>query len=153
VAGWRIAALALAALGLAGCSEIGEPEPVAEGTDIVDRGVSALTAAEVEIYLRNSTLSHAGETRDWHVYLAEDGTLRGVGLGREDRSRETARGVWRVTPDGLICRQWDGDWGGGLAGCARVYRYGDEYVFVADGAEGEAQEVRRTRRPGNVQKL
>lgn len=147
------AALLLAGSVATGCSDgIEDPNPAATGADIVARGTDPLTAAEIRIYLRDSTLTHTGETRDWHVYLAPEGALFGLGVNREDRSEVRATGRWTVVEDGLLCREWDNDWGGGIAGCARVYRYGEDYVFVArSAAEGEEpREIRRTRRAGNT---
>ena len=154
------AAALAAALALAACASdsVEDPNPVATDSDIVSRGADPLTAAEIRLYLRDSTLTHVGETRDWHVYLSPDGQLSGVGIGRDDEGRLRSRGTWTAVSDGadgLICRRWDSDWGGGLEGCATVYKYGDDYVFVQRGGpEGEPpREIRRTRRPGNPERL
>ena len=143
--------MAALVVGMSACNpRIGDSEPLTKGADLVDRGTAPLTAAEVEIFLRDSTLRHQGEKRIWHVYLAEDGRLVGHSRDPETEAVERARGTWEVKPDGQICRQWAGDWGGGTSGCAKVYRYGDDYVFAVESAEGgKTEEIRRTRLPGN----
>ncbi|MEO1458924.1 MAG: hypothetical protein AAFV49_15400 [Pseudomonadota bacterium] len=87
--------LALAALtSLAGCFE-SNIQPKSEdgqqrGSDIVSRDIPPLTAAQIEIFLRNSTLSHRGNERVWHVFLQEGGALIGVGRvkgGGQERTR------------------------------------------------------------------
>lgn len=150
-----LAAIALVLAGLvSGCSEsIENPRPVARDGDIVERGAPPLSAAEVRLYLRDSTLSFEGETRVWHTYLREDGSMTGVAIGKDDRSVERVNGRWEVQPDGLFCRTWENDWDGGT-GCAEVYRFGDDYLFVhRTGAQGEETEYRRTRKPGNPANL
>lgn len=152
----RSTGAALALLAVAACTDdVADPNPAVIDKDIVDQGTQALSAAEIRIFLRNSTLTHQGETRDWHVYLSEDGRLGGVGISREDESRVTARGEWTVVEPDVICRQWYNEWGGGREGCARVFKYGDEYVFIERGTpEGEEpDELRRLRRPGNPEKI
>ena len=150
----RIMVLGFALLALAACAdgykdEFKDPNPVAKDTDVVDRGIPSLSAAEIKVYLSNSTLSHQGNKRKWHIYLGDDGTLRGLSE-TEDGGKERARGTWKATPEGLICRQWDNDWGGGQNGCAKVYQYGNEYVFAAtDATKSGQKEFRRTREPGD----
>lgn len=150
--------LAAGALALAACQdgyedEFKETNPVAKDSDVVDRGIAPLNAAQIRAYLSNSTLSHQGEKRIWHIYLDPDGRLWGLSE-TEDGGKERARGSWEVKPSGLICRQWDSDWGGGKSGCAEVYQYGNEYVFAAAGsADGGQKEFRRTREPGDPYKI
>jgi len=148
-----LAAAMLTSLALAGCdtTRVGDPEPVTQGSDLVDRGTPPMTAAEVRIYLSDSTLEHEGDTRIWHVYLGADGVLRGTSTDKETGGIERARGTWEVTPAGQICRQWENDWAAGLAGCATVYRFRQEYLFVPV-TEG-VEEFRRTRLPGNPMNL
>ena len=123
----------------------------AEGEDLVDRGIKPLSEAQVRVFLSDSTLSHAGEDRIWHVYLAKDGMLYGLSE-TPDGGEERARGSWFVQPDGQICRQWNGDWSGGTQGCAQVYRFGSQYSFVPDGTPLE-EAIRRTRTPGNSENV
>ena len=143
--------LALAGLVLlAGCNKdaftsASLEEQKVESADVVERGVPPLTEAEIRIYLGGSTLTHQGETRTWYVYLSKDGRLEGFSE-TEDKATERARGTWRVTSEGQICRQWDNDWGGGTDGCAEVYRFGDEYAFVTPGQDPEGDDVQRRRR-------
>ncbi|MEL6210604.1 MAG: hypothetical protein AAFR44_10575 [Pseudomonadota bacterium] len=140
-------------LALAGCkiptvvdsteaSGLPEGEPISETTRV------ALSGTEVEIYLRNSTLSHKSEDLRWHVYVGADGSLTGLARARDGSQVQRARGRWEVSPEGLLCRQWEGDWGGGRSGCATVYQYGSEYAFVPQGADPEEQ-IRRLRTPGD----
>jgi len=151
--------MVLALLGLAvlsGCADDIGPggDPLSRDSDIVERGAPPLTAAEVRAYLRDTTLSFEGEERVWHAYLREDGSMTGISIGKKDRSSERANGTWEVRPDGLFCRRWDNDWSRGATGCAEVYRYGREYLFVhKSGGQGEQTEYRRTRAPGNTQGL
>ena len=148
-------AMLVATLGLGACSgdatlssPFGEDGPDTAGTD-------PLTAAQIRLFLQDSTLTEAGEERDRHIYLAPDGRLFGAAVGRRDRSRREVRGTWTVIEDGLLCRDWQTDWAGDRPGCDRVYRFGDAYLFVSRNTGGNEQrrEIRRTRRPGNVQKL
>ncbi|MDT8345521.1 MAG: hypothetical protein RQ752_13945 [Thermohalobaculum sp.] len=129
---------------------------VGTGQDIVDRGALPLTAAEIRIYLADATLSHAGARRVWHVYLGADGTLTGLALA-DDGGSERNRGAWSVREDGgsgLICRQWQQDWAEGASGCATVYRFGADFVFVPEGSgQTPADDIRRTRSPGDRYKV
>jgi hypothetical protein len=148
-----VASLLLAGL-LAACGSqsVTDPDPVETDADIVEREIPPLTAAEIEIYLRNSTLQHAGEARSWSVYLDPTGVMHGLSVEKEadarGRGQERARGTWEVLPEGLFCRRWQNDWAGGDLGCAQVYKRGDSDLFVSEVA-GERREIRRTRRPGN----
>jgi len=143
-----IPCLAGLALLLAACEEttIGPyADRPAESADLVDRDIPPLNAAEVRVFLRGSTLVHEGDDRVWHVYLEESGRLSGQSRVKETDGVERAIGTWEVRPDGMICRQWTGDWAGGDHGCAKVFRYGQDYVFVGE----DGTEARRTRVPGN----
>ncbi|MEL6196682.1 MAG: hypothetical protein AAFT19_02440, partial [Pseudomonadota bacterium] len=99
------------------------------------------------VFLSDSTLSHQGERRTWHSYLATDGLLYGLSITPEG-GEERARGTWSVQEDGQLCRTWDGDWGGGNEGCAFVYRFGNQYAFAEEGESLETA-IRRDRSPGN----
>lgn len=118
-----------------------------ESVDLVDREIKPLNETQVRVFLSDSTLSHQGETRTWHAYLADDGVLYGLSVTPEG-GEERARGTWLVQEDGQICRTWEGDWAGGMEGCAFVYRFGNQYAFAADGASLE-DAIRRDRSPGN----
>lgn len=161
--GIRLGVLGGALLALAGCGgafkedfkdDFKDPDPVVKDSDVVERDILPLNAAEIRAYLTDTTLSHQGETRRWHVYLGKDGTLSGLSVTNKG-GKERARGLWEVTPEGEICRQWLNDWGGGENGCAKVYQYGKEYVFepVDASAPGEKAELRRTRRAGDPFKI
>ncbi|MEL6769043.1 MAG: hypothetical protein AAFP17_17830 [Pseudomonadota bacterium] len=143
----------LGALALTGCklpavvdSEAASSLP--EGAPITETTRLALSGTEIEIYLRDSTLSHRSEDLRWHVYVGADGSLTGLARARDGSQVQRARGRWEVSPEGLLCRQWEGDWGGGLSGCATVFQYGNEYAFVPQGADPEEQ-IRRRRTPGD----
>ncbi|MEM6488710.1 MAG: hypothetical protein AAF677_10675 [Pseudomonadota bacterium] len=153
-----VSAALVVTLGLAaGCSEqssvVSESEggSIESGEDVVDRPIAPLTAAEVTLFLGDSTLSHRGEERTWHVYFGKDGGLYGLST-TEAGGSERARGRWSVEDDGRLCRDWTNDWGARLNGCAEVYRFGRTYVFVADGQEIE-QGLRRERSPGDSQRI
>lgn len=153
----RTGAVILTAALLAACASADltpDDEKVVTSGDVVDRGTLPLTAAEIEIYLTDSTLSHVGAERLWHVYVGRNGEL--VGQSRtKDGAVERNRGQWSIRgggPSGAsICRQWEMDWGGGESGCATVYRFGTEFVFVPEGASGSSgDDIRRTRTPGDT---
>ncbi|MEM8792961.1 MAG: hypothetical protein AAGE80_15180 [Pseudomonadota bacterium] len=156
-------AIALAAGLLAACEDphtpksLGFDDEAPEAPDLVDRGVPPLTAKEIEIFLRDSTLMHEGEKRVWVVYISETGELRGLSTDKATQGIERAKGSWEIRPDGHICREWDTDWGGGTRGCAKVYRYGKNYLFVGEGStveeEREGESTLRLRFPGNPQNL
>ena len=144
----------IAAAGVVGCGPLGvDPEPLPTDADVVERSAPPLTAAEIRLFLRETTLTHQGETRRWHVYLREDGTMSGLAVGLEDETRERSNGTWRVTDEGLFCRQWESDWGGGRSGCAEVFRFGKDYVFLPPDAGPDAEGHRRRRAPGNTMGL
>lgn len=154
-AGRAAAGILLAAM-LAGCetADLTPPEQkiVTSNDQIVSRGPRPLTAAEIRIYLANSTLSHVDGDRTWHVYLLQDGEMIGQSTTK-DGAIERNRGTWSVRSEGesgLICRQWEQDWGGGRSGCAKVYQYGNEFEFAPEGAaDGVSDGIRRTRTPGD----
>lgn len=146
---WAVLTAAML-LALAGCdSAVNPTEEVVKSEDLVDRDVPPLTAVETRVFLRDSTLRHEGDRRVWHVYVAPDGRLVGHSRDKETGGVERALGTWQVMDDGRICRQWSGDWAGGDTGCAKVYRYGDDYVFVGTEGDETGTEIRRTRLPGN----
>jgi len=151
-----IAVIATLSLGLAGCDVPpgGDSNAVGEGDALAERDIPPLKAAQIRIYLGDSTLRNHGEERLWHVYLGPDGLLSGQARHLETGGVESARGRWYVEPDGRICGQWQGDWSGGVQGCAQVFRYGEDYLFVSRAAQGEdVTETRHTRLPGNPQNL
>ena len=121
---------------------VNKPNEFAKRPDLVTREedeLPSLSAAEVRIFLSDSTLSHQGESRRWHVYLREDGSMTGISTALKTRDRyEQRHGRWFVLEDGQICREWDSDWGGGEIGCANVTREGSVYTFVStDDTDGE----------------
>lgn len=150
-------AILVSALGLVACDkrggeDVGRPDRTPTAPDLVDRGIPPLTAAEITIYLRNSTLTHEGSSRVWFTYFREDGTLLGYSEVPETGGTERAQGVWQTTEDNQICGQWQNDWSGGEFRCAEVFKYGDDYVFAPpEGSPGG--EVRQRRIPGNPKKL
>ena len=136
--------IAALAASLTACERVGDPEPIAQGSDLVKRDNRALNGAEIQAYLQNSTLVHEGSQRIWYVYLRENGTLAGRSDFKDGGGVEYSHGTWEVVNDQL-CRQWSSDWAGGGRGCATVYQNGEEYVFKG----GDGTEIRRTRLPGN----
>lgn len=132
----------------AGASESDLPQ----GEALSEEPRMELNPTEIEIFLRDSTLSHQSDDIRWHVYLGPDGTLTGMARGRDRRQIQRARGRWEVTPEGLLCRQWEGAWGGGTSGCARVFQEGSDFVFVPQGAEFDDQ-IRRRRSPGDAENI
>ncbi|MEO1468248.1 MAG: hypothetical protein AAFV86_04270 [Pseudomonadota bacterium] len=148
--------LAVAAMLLAGCEDgikNSEGDPLFGSTvpDLVDRPISPLSPAEIELFLRDSTLSYEGENRTWHIYIHEDGTLHGLSV-TPDGGQERSRGVWNVNERGEMCRVWASDWGEGQKGCAKVYRFNTDYVFAPEGTEIE-DGIRRSRSPGDPFKI
>lgn len=144
------AALLVAA---AGCDDprFGGQEPAIKTTKPVEREVAALTESEVRVYLSDSTLRHESKEAVWHVYVGQSGSLTGRYKEKKSEGAKVVRGRWHVEPDGKFCREWDGEWNGGDAGCAQVYRYGNDYAFVSTASEGGKQtELRETRVPGNA---
>ena len=137
---------ALAALVLAGCAG---DDPLGGGSDEAPEG-TALTAPQIRLFLRDSTLTRPGEDRTVHLYLRPDGVLHGAAVAAESEAREEVGGSWTVIDGGLLCRDWNAEWSGGAGGCARVYRYGEIYLLAPrDGAQGR----RWKRSPGNTQKF
>ena len=147
----------LGVLGLAACDrrggdDVGRPDPTPSAPDLVDRGIPPLTAAEIRIYLRDSTLVHEGSSRVWFTYFRDDGSVSGYSEVPDNGGVEQARGTWQTTDDNQICGLWENDWSGGEFRCAEVFKYGDDYVFAPPpGSEGK--EVRRRRIPGNPKNL
>ncbi|MEO1533398.1 MAG: hypothetical protein AAFU72_14610, partial [Pseudomonadota bacterium] len=74
-------------------SGLPEGEPISETTRV------ALSGTEVEIYLRNSTLSHKSEDLRWHVYVGADGSLTGLARARDGSQVQRARGRLEVSPE------------------------------------------------------
>lgn len=126
---------------------------ILQSNDITTEAIPPMTAAEVRIYLQNSTLQHEGDERVWHVFLTEDGRLIGHSQVKETGAVERATGAWEVLSDGQICRQWDSHWGGGDQGCGYVRRERDVYIFTGQDADGGEVSVRRTRLAGNPMNL
>ncbi|MEM6680114.1 MAG: hypothetical protein AAF675_19810 [Pseudomonadota bacterium] len=108
-----------------------------------------LNSTQVELFLRDSTLSHRSDEVRWHVYVGADGSLTGVARDRANKTLNRTRGRWDVDAEGVLCRQWDSNWGGGETGCAQVYQRGDSYVFVPPGST-PSQGIERRRSPGDA---
>lgn len=145
---WKLGLLAL----LAGCTDpnFTEEQEFASGSAIADRGIPQLSSAQISAYLRDSTLVHDSADRRWYVLLRADGTMAGLAeLIASPGTTEGASGSWEVLPDGRICRQWQGDWGGGDVGCATVHRQGETYIFTPVDGTGSGAVIRRTRLAGN----
>ncbi|MEM6355914.1 MAG: hypothetical protein AAF844_09535 [Pseudomonadota bacterium] len=143
------------ALLLTGCklptvveSDDGAALPESGPISVTETQREALNGTEIEIFLRDSTLSHRTDEIRWHVYLGRDGSLTGLARSRDGSQVQRARGRWQVSPQGLLCSEWDSNWGGGDSGCATVYQYGSDYAFVPQGADPDTQ-VRRRRTPGD----
>jgi len=63
---------------------------------------------------------------------------------------ELGQGTWELTPDGLYCRTWDNDWGGGGRGCFKVSRTPHTLVFEhVSGTRGSATRYVYLLLPGN----
>lgn len=152
---------ALLVLGACDTSVIGKPEPNVSDRDLDSDGVPPMTAAEISIYLGGSTMVHEGEDRVWYVYLEPDGRLAGLSEFKGSGATERAHGTWSTRPEGLLCRQWDSAWGGGVSGCARVYQFRDEFMFIMTSGEvddpdnkaRQSETHRRKRVPGNPKSL
>ncbi|MGF1446058.1 MAG: hypothetical protein ACFBRM_07630 [Pikeienuella sp.] len=127
------------------------PPPNSGGLQIAE--MPRLTAAQVRIFLSDSTLVHRDKERVWTVYVDPTGELRGLS---ETRSNEPGtvqgRGSWTVLGDGRVCREWQGVWDTQDTGCAFVRQQGDVYMFhPVEDPDGRA--LARRREPGNPRGL
>ncbi|MEM1344160.1 MAG: hypothetical protein AAGI34_06215 [Pseudomonadota bacterium] len=147
----RLRCLALmATLPLLGaCEQPREGPPTSE-----ELGVPPLSAAEARIFLRDATLTFETEERTRYLYLREDGSMSGRSVDPKTKGADQASGFWQVDEDGLLCREWSNGWERGASGCAKVYRFGDNYLFVHEsGGLGEETEYRGKREAGNTEGL
>ncbi len=150
----RIAAASAALLGLAACEDPDfyddAPPPNSRGLEPGE--VPHLTAAEARIYLTDSTLVHRDDDRTWTVYVDPTGELRGLSESRgPDGGAIRARGEWRIEPDGLVCRVWEGVWHTEDEGCAYVRQQGQNYLFAP--VESPDDPLVRRREAGNPRGL
>ncbi|MEM7671342.1 MAG: hypothetical protein AAF317_19830, partial [Pseudomonadota bacterium] len=86
------------------------------------------TAAETTELMTDSTFRIDGDGWIWHGFFADDGTMRGKTVW--DDGDKSGAGTWEVSADGMFCRDWDNDWGGGEYGCAALYREDDKITYV-----------------------
>ena len=120
--------LAVAVSSLWGCASTAER--------MAKKGIEPLTADELRTTLPGNSVYERGDTWEYTGYLRSDGTL--FGRSWWDGGEETATGKWEITDEGLYCRDWDNDWGGGGYGCLRMYRDGDKIVYDwASGSKGK----------------
>ncbi len=118
----RVAILLVASL-LAACQSPTDSDP--------SESLQPLAAAEIGQALVGNTLSRSGGSfwRQWDYVAVHraDGTM--TGRVSFSGGEEVVSGVWEIAPDGLYCRTWENDWGGGKRGCFRASRGGESLVF------------------------
>lgn len=140
----RLLAALAAAAGLAACQTTGSDG----GSDSAPEIQAApLSAAEVQIYLAESTLIQTQDDSISRIYLAKDTTMRGLAKGKGGAT-ERAQGFWAVTPEGQLCLEWGTAWSG-QAGCVTVYQFGDKFVLLPPGAELDDEDLRVSREAGD----
>ena len=122
--------IAAAALGatLAGCASTSD--------EMAEKGIAPMTADQLEATFPGNTAYIKGSGWEWAGYYADDGTIRGRSWW--SGGEETATASYEITDDGLICRDWDNNWGSGGYGCSRYYQDGDKIVYDAvSGSKGK----------------
>ncbi len=144
-----------ALLALAACSDPDfyddAPPPNSGGLRIEE--LPALSAAEVRIFLEDSTLVHRDDERTWYVYVDPAGELRGLSETRSATPGTVrARGEWEVLEDGRVCRTWAGVWDTLDQGCGYVRQQGNVYLFTPED-NPEASALQRRREAGNPRGL
>jgi len=147
---WRSPARGLACLLLlAACQSTsagnGEPE------------LTPLAGPALHEVLTTNTLARSGGTL-WQAWEYAglhrgDGSMTGGDMtGRVAWSGEeqVGHGTWELTPDGLYCRTWENEWGGGKRGCFRVAGAPQTIVFdYVSGSRGDAERYIYRLVPGN----
>lgn len=147
-----LAALLAAAGLVAGCESgvrTATESPLDEYVAPEEQDVPALTAPQVQLFLRDSTLARIDEGREVYLYHAEDGTL--IGQAQTEAGGEVvARGTWGVDDAGRLCHGWPtAAWEATSEACFEVYRYDDDYVLLPEGGEPK----RYLRAAGDVETL
>jgi len=107
--------------------------------------------------LTTHTLARSGGTlwQAWDyvsLHRSDGSTSSGSMTGRVAWSGEeqVGHGTWELTPDGLYCRTWANEWGGGKRGCFRVAGAPQMIVFdYVSGSRGNAEHYVYRLVPGN----
>lgn len=150
------AALATIALVATACADGplggGAPEETALSGRAVPEtvDVAPLAASEIEVFLRDATLTRISDGQPFHLYLTASGGMVIGGTDTATGGTLRARGGWSVAPEGRLCIDWSQPWPGIVAGCYSVYRYDSDYVL--EPRDGGAAR-RFTRRPGDAESL
>jgi hypothetical protein len=102
--------------------------------------VPALTGQEIAQAIEGNTLHRSGHTAgtdwQWAGYYRPDGTM--TGRAWWNHGERTSEGRWSIEGD-QFCREWDNSWGGGEAGCFRLYRQGDRLTMVKVSGSGDEE--------------
>jgi len=135
--------------------------------DEADLPPEPIAGAALQAVLTSNTLSSSGGTlwQSWNFVSLHrgGGSLSGgspssgspsggsmVGRITWSGTEELGQGTWELTPEGLYCRSWENDWGGGGRGCFRVSRTPHTLVFeYVSGTRGEATRYVYLLLPGN----
>lgn len=151
--GWRRLTSVIAGVGLVGaCAASTAKAPPSPGQPEAPETAVQLSADEIRKLFSGVTIRREGGGWVWYGYYAPDGSLRG--RAEWTGGGQTGTGHWEISEDGLLCREWDNNWGGGGYGCSRIYRYGDQIIQVhARGSAGRFRKSRLTLLQGNPQGL
>ena len=142
----KVGSGALLAVVLAACAAPEEQRQSLRETALAE-GFVQVPAEDVPALFVDAT--HVGTLSDgeWQSYYAADSSLRGTFQGSQ--GKETDVGTYRVTPEGVYCREWS-RWGNGQEGCAEVYQKGDVLrMIVVSGRIGRTPHYDAMHQPGN----
>ena len=116
---------------------------------MAEKGIEPMTAAEIREAFTGNSAYIKGPDWEYTGYYNPDGTL--IGRSWWQGGEETATATWEIKDDGLLCRDWDNDWGGGGYGCARMYRDGENIVYDnVSGSAGKYPSLTLTLSEGNA---
>jgi hypothetical protein len=138
--GFRMTAVTLVALALAGCQTPPPPPPMAAAPPPPP---PTLTAAELKSAFVGNTQKGESINGVFAIYMAPNGRIH----GKFDVGQDS--GKWSITDDGKLCATWRGLFGHHES-CRTVLKKGAGYVFLEP--EGEVAAT-VTVVPGNPYKL
>jgi len=119
---------------------------------MAEKGIEPMTAAEIRETISGNSLYLKGPYYEYAGYFKPDGTL--IDRVWWNGGEETSTGIWEIKDEGLICRNWENDWGGGGYGCSHWYRDGENIVFDAvSGSKGKISTGTMTPSTGNAYEL
>ncbi len=114
-----------AILVLAGCETRGQEQDYEQM--LRDRGFTQLSGPEITAALTGNTARMEEPGWVWFGYYAASGVVTGRSV--TDGGIKEGRGRWEVNGEGLLCRDWENDWGGGY-GCRAIYRKDEMYAYA-----------------------